>query len=218
MDSSLRDPFYSMGEKIIGYLPNLFAGIVLVAIGWVLGWVVKRVVFQLCVILRLERLLRSFRWGEEFSKADIRHALFNTIGDVSFFIVFLIFLNAALDALQLTVLSSLLQRGVLFIPKFLISAVIVLVGWIIARWVSVTVKKALTKEDVPRATLISRFLKAVMLLFFSAMALTELDTAREIVIIGFTVTIITLGALVVILTSMGRKSIVKKMLATLEEK
>jgi hypothetical protein len=53
---------------------------------------------------------------------------------------------------------------------------------------------------------------------FSAMALTELDIAREIVVIGFAAAMITLGALTIILTSLGGKPLVKKMLAGLEEK
>ena len=63
-------------------------------IGWVVGWIVKRIVIQVCVIFRLGRLLRSFRWGAGFSKADVRYAFYNAIGNVAFLIVFLIFLVA----------------------------------------------------------------------------------------------------------------------------
>ena len=217
MNNSVRDLFYNVGEKIIGYLPNLFAGLVLLGLGLLLGWLAKRVVAQVCLILRLDRLLRRFRWGEGFSKADVRHALFDSIGNFAFFVVFLVFLNAALASMQLTVLSNLIEKGVLFIPKLLISLVIVGLGWIISSWVSVTIQKALAKEEVPRATLIARFSKSVLLLFFAAMALTELDIAREIVIIGFSTIIVTLGVLTIVLTARGGKSLVNRILRTLEE-
>lgn len=217
MDSLLRDPLSSMAEKVIGYLPSLLAGLVLIGIGWLLGWVAKRVAFQVCVILRFERLLGTFRWGADFSKADVRHALFNSIGSVAFFLVFLIFLNAALSTMQLTVLSNLIEKSVSLVPRLVIAIVIAGVGWMIARWVELTVRKGLAKEDVPRATLISRFSSAVLILFFSAMALVELDIAREIVVIGFTVIIITLGLLAVIVTAMGGKGMVKKVLARFDE-
>jgi len=213
----MRDPFSGFAQSIIDYLPSLLAGLILVGVGLLLGWIVKRVVFQLCVILRLERLLRAFRWGEQFSKADVRHALFNTIGNVAYFLVLLVFLNAALATMQLTVLSNLIERSVIIIPRLVIAMTIVGIGWVIARSVSLTVKKALTKEDIPRATLIARFTKSVLLLFFSAMALVELNIAREIVIIGFTVIIITLGIMSILITALGGKNLVKKALATLEE-
>jgi hypothetical protein len=54
------------------------------------------------------------------------------------------------------------------------------------------------------------------MLFFSAMALTELDIAREIVVIGFSVTIVTLGVLTIVLTVTGGKRFVAKILESLE--
>jgi len=217
MDSLMRAPLSSVAEKVIGYLPSLFAGLLLILIGWLLGWIAKRIVFQLCVLLRLERILGTFRWGADFSKADVRHALFNSIGTVAFFLVFLIFLNAAFATMDLTVLSNLIERSVSVVPKLIVALIIAGVGWIISRWVGLTVRKTLAKEDVPRATLIARFSSAVLILFFSAMALVELDIAREIVIIGFTVIIITLGALSVVLTAIGGRPMVKKVLKSLEE-
>lgn len=217
MDSLLRDPLSKVAEQIIGYLPSLFAGLVLIGIGWILAWAAKRIVFQICVLLRLERLLGTFRWGADFSKADVRHALFNTIGSVAFVLVFLIFLNAALAAMQLTVLSNLIDRSVSVVPKLIVALIIAGIGWLIARWVGFTVKKVLTREDIPRATLMARFASAVLILFFSAMALVELEIAREIVTIGFTVIIITLGALAVVLAAIGGRGIMKKVIARLDD-
>lgn len=217
MDKLLQSPFASLTEKIIDYLPSLFAGIVLLGIGWILGWLAKRVVYQLCVLLRLDRLLGSFRWGTDFTKADVRHTLFNAIGSFVYILVFLVFLNAALEAMQLTVLSNLITKSVLIVPRLVVSLLIMGLGWIVARWAALTIRHGLAREEVPRATLIARFVKAVLLLFFAAMALVELDVAREIVVIGFTVIISTLGILSIVVTAVGGRGLVKKALAKLEE-
>lgn len=63
-EMSLLDATMSGVGAMIG------AGI-FVLTGIAAGWLIKRIVYQLCVLLRLERLLRSFRWGGEFSKAEI---------------------------------------------------------------------------------------------------------------------------------------------------
>lgn len=63
----------------------------------------------------------------------------------------------------------------------------------------------------------SRFSRAVLVLFFSTMALTELDVAREIVVISFTAIIITLGALTIVFVARGGKGFVDRVLHTLEE-
>jgi hypothetical protein len=217
MNSPLQNVLYSVAEKMIGYVPSLVAGIVLIVIGWLLGWLVKRIVIQVMVVLRFDRLLRRFKWGARMEKADVRYAFFEFIGNGAFLIVFLILLNASLDALQLSALSNILEQFVLFIPKLLIAFLIFGLGWLLARWISDAMKRALRQEDVPRATLIARFTKAVFMLFFSAMALTELDIAREIVVIGFTVIIATMGILTIVLISLGGKKFVSGVLETFEE-
>ena len=212
------DPFAQLAESIISYFPSLVAGLVLILLGFLAGWLIKRIIYQLCILLRLERLLRSFRWGEELSKADIRHALYNAIGNVAFVVIFLVFLNAAFAAMKLVILSNLIEKSVGIFPRLLISLFIFGIGWLLARWASLSVRRGLGREGIPRATLIARFSNAVILLFFSAMALVELNIAREIVIIGFAVIIVTLAVVTVIMVSIGGKEIVRKALASFDEK
>ncbi len=210
MDSTIQGPFFDFGKQIIDYLPNLLAGIVLLGLGWLVGWIVKRIVVQLLVALKFDRLFTRMRWRRALSKADVRYALFEFVGNMFFFIVFLIFLNSALDAMKLTILSNLIQRGVLFIPKLIVALIIFGFGWIIAGRVSNSVYNALIKENVPEYSLISRFTRFVILLFFSAMALAEIDIAVEIVIIGFTTIIISLAILAILITVIkGRTSLDK---------
>jgi hypothetical protein len=120
MDSSMSRLFYNVGEKIVDYLPNVFGAALLLLAGWALAWLAKRITVQVCFLLRPDRLLRRFRWGAGFSKADLRYALFNSIGSVAFALVFLAFLTTALVSLRLTVLSGLIEKGVLFLPKALV--------------------------------------------------------------------------------------------------
>ncbi len=197
MDKSIESPFFDIGQQIINYLPNLLAGILLLAAGWIVGWIVKRIVVQLLFVLRFERLFTRMQWRQALSKADIRHALFGFIGNITFFIIFLIFLNSALFAMKLTILSNLIEHGVLFVPRLIVAFIILGLGWIIAGRVANSVYIALIKEDVPHYSLISRFAKFIIILFFAAMALVEIDIAIEIVIIGFTTVIVSLSILAI---------------------
>lgn len=199
MNSNLQGPFIDFGSQIINYLPSLLAGIILILVGWFIGWIAKRITIQILVILRFERLFLRLQWRRALSKADIRYAMFNLFGNIVFFIVFLIFLNSALAAMKLTILSTLIQQSVLFIPRLIIAFFILGIGWIIAGRVSDSVYNALLKEDVPHFSIISRFVKFVSVLFFASMALVEIDIATQIVVIGFTTIMITLAVISIII-------------------
>lgn len=201
--------FQSLFEKFINFLPDFFAGILLILIGWFLAWFVKRVLMQVFVILRLERFLTRLRWGEDFSKADVRYGFYSFLGNIGFFIVFLIFLDDAMVLWKLTILSDFLKQGIFFIPRILASLTVFGIGFLISSWAAGSIQRGLKREDIPRTTLISRYIKAVVLLFFSAMALAVLDIAREIVTIGFATAIITLGAVTVIFTSVSARHLLQ---------
>ncbi len=55
-------------------------------------------------------------------------------------------------------------------------------------------------------SIISRFVKSVVILFFAAMALVEIDIASLVVIIGFTTVMITMGTIAIVLVILGGKS------------
>jgi hypothetical protein len=207
MNKNLSELLHDLGQKIIAYMPNLLGGLLLLLLGWVIAWIVKRIVIQLLVILRFDRLFLRFRWKSSLTKADIRYTLYNLIGNIVFFIVFLIFLNSALDALKLTMLSKLIARGVLFIPRLIIALVIFGIGFLIGSRTANAVSHSLIKEGFPGSSLLAKLIKFIIVLFFSAMALVELNIAKEIVLIGFSVFLLTLGVSTVFVVAASRESL-----------
>ncbi len=217
METRVQDQFTGLADNIISYLPSFLAGIVLVLIGWIIGWIIKRILIQISILLRVDRFLRRSRWQAEFSRADVRYGLYNMIGNIGFALIFLLFFDNALIAWKLTMLSDLLSKGIMFLPKIIIAVAIFGLGWLIAFWTEISVFKSLHREEIPRSSLIAKFFKILILIFFSAIALVELDVAREIVIIGFSTIFITISALLIVITALGGKSFADKISDTFKE-
>ncbi|MGA2327179.1 MAG: hypothetical protein ABSH05_12935 [Bryobacteraceae bacterium] len=205
-------------NRVVDYLPSLGAGLLLFGIGLVVAWFVKRLVIQLLVILRLHRLLRGMRWGKGLARVDVRLSLYGVLGNLCGFVVFLVFLNAAFAAMRLTVVSALVEKLVLLIPRALTALAIFGVGWLISSWAAQAVRRHLVRESFPGATLVAAYARAMLVLLFGAMALAELDLSQTVVIIGFTVVYITMGSLTVILTGFGGKEIFRKVSESSGEK
>jgi hypothetical protein len=218
METRVQDQFTGLADNIISYLPSLLAGIILIIIGWIIGWIIKRVLVQISILLRIDRFLRRSRWEADFAKADVRYGLYNFIGNIGFALVFLLFFDNALIAWKLTMLSDLLSKGILFLPKIIIAVAIFGLGWLLAFWTDKSIHKSLHREGIPRASLISKFIKVMILIFFSAIALVELDVAREIIIIGFATIFVTISAISIVITAIGGKSFVEKIGDTFKEK
>ena len=210
-DYSLTDQFLGMWQGVVAFLPNLFAGIALLLVGWLLAWMAKRVVVRAAVVLKLGRFLATFRWGEDFGKADIRYGVYNFLGSIAAAVVFLIFLENAFEAWNLKIFSRMIASGIAVFPRVLSAAIAIGGGWLISIWAAKSVQRALLHEHVPGATLIARIVKAVLVVFFSAMALVELDLARQIVLVGFSAFIITVGACIIVIAAGSGKDTLKRM-------
>ncbi len=217
METKIQDQFSSFAGSLLAYLPNLIGGVILVLLGWLTGWIIKRILVQLSIILHIDRLLKRSRYNADFSKADVRYSFYNFIGNIGFVIIFLIFLDNALLTWKLNILSDLLSKGITFLPKIIIAAITFSIGWLLASWVQISVLKSLSRERIPRASLIARFIKSILVIFFSAISLVELDVAREIVIIGFGTIFITLGAITVVIAAVGGKNLIKLLEESFEE-
>ena len=210
METKVQDQVIGLADKIFAYLPNLLAGIVLIFIGLLAGWLIKRVLVQISIILRIDRFIRKSRWEKDFTKADVRYGLYSFIGNIGYALVFLLFLTNALIAWELTILSDLLSRGISYLPQILLSVSIFGFGYLLSFLAEKSIFKSLHKEEIPRASLISRFIKVILMLFFSAIALVELDVAREIVIIGFSTIFITICVISIVITIIGGNNFFEK--------
>jgi hypothetical protein len=217
MDKSYELQILNLTEKIIGYLPSFLAGLLLIILGWAIGWFAKRVTIQLALLLRLDRYVARFSWGADFAKGDVRYGFYDFLGNIVYLIVFLIFLDNAFTAWKLTFISNLIERSILLFPRMLIALLIFGIGLLIATWTGRIIHRSLRREHIARASLISRFAKACLILFSSSMALTELNVARQIVLIGFSTIIITLGAVTVVFTVIGGKDLLNTIQESLEE-
>ena len=82
---------------------------------------------------------------------------------------------------KLTVLSRLLERLVLLVPRLGLAALILLIGAGVATAVSRAVQRALHQEKFGRAQLVARIVRAAILVVAATIALVQLEIAVGIV-------------------------------------
>lgn len=182
-------PISRFVQQFSDYLPTLAAGAFLVLLGIIAGWLAKRSLVRILTWLRLDRLGRRAGWNAAFAKADVRLPLYELLGNAAGGLVALVFLDNALQIWGLTVLAAMVERVIVYVPNLLLAAVVVAVGFLVAGSVATRVERTLDEEQAPRARLVAKVLQSTLLTVVSALALWQLNFAREIVyaafIIGF---------------------------------
>jgi multisubunit Na+/H+ antiporter MnhG subunit len=206
MKEKLHSLLAALTGKVIEYLPDLITGMVLLLIAWLASWFTKRVIVQLSVIFKFERFLIRTRWRKAFSMADVRYGFYNFLGNIGYWVVFLIFLREILTIWRLHFLSNLLSEIISFFPRILFSLMIFGIGWFIARWAADGLFRMLDIERMPRATLFSSLVRMMLILAFTSMSIAELDISRNIVVIGFAILFGTAALSLIILLHAAEKT------------
>ena len=126
--SGVSDPFSNMVERVLAYIPNLFAA---VAVGFI-GWIVARLVRA-----GLTNVLSRTELDEKLSSEVGVNALSSNIAEIFYWLVLLLFLPIVLSILGLTGLlipvQNMVNEAIAYLPNLFIAGVILFVGYILAK-------------------------------------------------------------------------------------
>jgi len=137
------EPLNSLLNTVFQFIPRLVGAGVLLIIAWVLASALRLLITRVLSGAQIDE-----RFGERTgAKEEKRVPLTKTLGDLVYWLVFLLFLPAILGALKLEGLlspvQSMIDKSLVFLPNLLVAGVILLVGWFVARIVRLIVTNLL---------------------------------------------------------------------------
>ena len=131
--SVLTEPLNEFLSEIFAFSPQLLGAAILLLIGWIVASIVR-------VIAR--RAVEASQLGERLvdpddSTDEARASIAASIGDAAYWLTLLLFLPAVLSTLNLEGLlepvQGMIGNVLTFLPNVLAAALILLVGWLVAR-------------------------------------------------------------------------------------
>ena len=127
----ITEPLNNLLNQVFAFLPQILSAAILLLIAWVLANILR---------VRVRHLLNATRFEERLGPPEgeeRRAPLSQTIGDVAYWLVFLLFLPAVVGALALEGLlgpvQSMLNNVLTFLPNILAAALILMSGWFLSR-------------------------------------------------------------------------------------
>ncbi len=125
---SLSNPFSAMLADILGYLPHLVAGLALTLVAWLVATVLRSVA---------GKALSMARWSDKLSTAAGMAPMGQSVGNVLFWLVMLLFLPSILGAFRLEgtlgPVQNMLTGALDMVPNVFAATVIGFVGYVVAR-------------------------------------------------------------------------------------
>lgn len=203
----------ALGDRLAAILPGLFAMFALLVLGLVLGWLARAILARLARMLGFDR--HAERWGlaGALRRAGVLRKPSDTLGLVCFWMIFVLFASLGVDALGEQGTWTATAFLLAMLPPLFAATLILVVGWLVANFLSQGLLIAAVNAGLPEARLLARAAHWGVLLFAGATALTHLGIGKEMVLVAFG---ITFGGIVLALAlafGLGGRHIARDLLA-----
>jgi hypothetical protein len=175
-------------ERLAIILPGFFVLFTLLLLGLVFGWLIRLMLSRGAHAIGFDRLME--RWGvaPSLRRSGLLRAPSEILGLAGFWGVFLFFASAGVDAVTPAGRGSATALLLAFLPQLFAAVLIVVVGWLVANFLSRSILIAAVNARVPEARLLARAAHWGVLLFAVATALTQLGIGKEMVLVAFGIT------------------------------
>jgi hypothetical protein len=182
----LEKAWQQLSSQASSLLPNLLAAFVIILLGALLGWVVRRVAGRVFHAADLDR--RADRWGLASSLESL--GILSTVRllarALEWLVIFLS-LILALYSLSPALASDLTLRFLLYLPHLFVAAAILAAGLLLSRFLARGVLIAAVNAEMPAARLLSTLTRVAVMLVAIAASLEHLGVARTTVLTAFAI-------------------------------
>jgi hypothetical protein len=168
----IMDSFATAIGTMIEWIPAILAAIIILLIGWFAGRVAGKIIGKIIEKVRLGDAVDKTIIGDAFKSSGLTTAGFFEV--LVRWFIYVIFLMAAINVLNLPMLTNFMNQLVLYIPHLIAGIFVLIVGLILVDFVMDWVGEQLTSREIGFGDLIAPLLRALFSLFVVVLALDQM--------------------------------------------
>ena len=156
------------------YIPQLIGAIIILLIGYIVARILQAVVARLLQAIGFDRWMEHGGIKQFFDRAQTRETPATVLGKLVFWLVFIIAITMAADALGIRQISEVLGQLIAYIPSVIAAILILVLAALLANFLSGIVRGA-TGSD-----LLSNVARYAIIIYAAFAAITELGIAVQL--------------------------------------
>ncbi|MBI5640522.1 MAG: hypothetical protein HZA17_08865 [Nitrospirae bacterium] len=181
------EPFARLTEKVLLFLPNFLISLLLLAVGIVVGWLLKVILTRILRAIRLDSFFETSGMTEVMKKGGIEESLSGLLSKVMGWIIMVVFAVIAMRALEIPTVERLLERFLLYLPHVFASVVIFFIGYLLSNFMGRAALIASVNAGIKVSGLIGKFVRLAVLILAVTMSLEQLGIGSGTVAIAFAI-------------------------------
>ncbi len=180
------DLIFGWWVSFVNFMPALILGFLILIFGWLFSVGVGKIIAQLLKKIKFDQVFEKEGWKEAMDKAKIKISASNFVGAVSKWILFIIFLWAALGTWGLAHFAEFMEKIIDYIPNVIVAALIFVVAVILADFLAKIIVAATQRANFSHTHLAGEIVRWAIWIFAIFAILIELRIANELLSTLFT--------------------------------
>jgi len=168
-------------QIFLGFIPRLLGSLIIFIIGWFIAIGIGRLVAEILIRLKFNKLFERTGWKDALAKAEIDVNPSEFVGAIVKWILVIAFLLPAVEILGLYEFAGFLRSLVSWLPNLILAVVIFVVAIIVADIVEKIVKTSLRKIGIGYADLLGAVLRWAIYVFAVLAVLMQIGIASAII-------------------------------------
>ena len=214
----LLDPARVILVQIGQFLVNLLLVIFTLILGWIIARVVKTLITGLLKAIKADDFSEKINLEGILEKGGIKYSFSELIGVSCYWLVMLVTFMVAANFIQLTVVASLLDKIVLYIPNIVAAIFILVVAMFVAVLLKNIIQASAANIGISQVNLIIKVVESAIAIFAVLMALDQLKIGGQILEKVVLVALASAGLAAALAFGLGCKDIAGKITGELLDK
>lgn len=185
--SLILEPLQEVFVKFGNFLPNLVAMLVIMILGIVLARVVRAILLRSLTAIRFDKWSDRMGFTTLMRKGDLWSKPTATIGAIMFWLLIIVTLMIGLSALKIPAINNLVEQFFSYMPRAFSSALILIIGYLVAGFISRGILIATVNSGFHYAKLLAETIRVLLIVLILAMAMEQLQIAPGIVLAAFSI-------------------------------
>jgi hypothetical protein len=197
------------------FLPNLLVMVTILIVGFLIAWVVKKLLLRFLRAIQLDKL--SERWGltHALSKGGVTYSPSHLLGQLLYWVIVLITLILGINALEVAATQNFIAQFFNYLPHLFAAILILITGYLIAIFLGQAALIAAVNAQMDSARLLGRAVRWFIIILSLTMALYHLGIADKVIIVAFTITFGAIALALAIAFGWGGRDLAKDFLENL---
>ncbi len=175
----------SLTTELAGFLPKLFAALILLFIGWIIAKLMRTAVTHVLKIAHFDSLSEKSGIEAFLKQGNINISLSKILSEVVYWLIVMIVVVTVANSLGLHMVADLFNKVVLYIPNIIVAILVLVFGTLLSRFINRVVFAYLNNIGVEGSLTISTISEYAVQIFVVFVALEQLQIGTQLLTAAF---------------------------------